>query len=188
MRAMKNLLLFSAALLGSLSVNAQTRVFKPFKVDASVGFSVPQAFIVGPLLAMEPKYALNDQFALGLRIESVNSYRDLSGNTTTDAYYIRSYGLSGDYYFSKARRRVFAGLVAGLYQYATATVNIDKLRPLSPVQFGPAQLGFAPRVGAELGHFRLGSEYNFTFGTQSRSTSYFSLKAGIVIGGGQYAR
>ena len=184
---MKNLLLLSAALLVNLSVKAQNREFKPFKVDASVGFSVPQAFIVGPLLAMEPKYALNDQFALGLRIESVNSYRDLSGNTTTDAYYIRSYGLSGDYYFSKARRRVFAGLVAGLYQHATATVN-DKFRPLSPVQFSPAQLGFAPRVGAELGHFRLGSEYNFTFGTQSRSTSYFSLKAGVVIGGGKYIR
>ncbi|MBS1602761.1 MAG: hypothetical protein JST42_08845, partial [Bacteroidetes bacterium] len=70
---MKNLLMAGTALLLSMSaVHAQTGIFKPFKVDVSFGYAMPAGSGAkgGVLFAVEPKYAVLDQLAVGLRMEA----------------------------------------------------------------------------------------------------------------------
>jgi outer membrane protein X len=187
---------------------AQDRAFKPFKVDLAVGYAIPsgpgsKGGIVG---SIEPKYALMDQFSVGLRLEAAGVIKGLerTGSSTPvtsvsgSVSGIRSYVLTGEYYFGTNKSRVFAGIGAGLFQYdatsgsvttttsgSTTTTTTDNVDIASYNKFG-----VVPRIGAELGHFRVGVEYNFVPKYEANNTSltnsYLSFKIGAFIGGGQY--
>ena len=51
--------------------SAQSTIFKPFKVDLALGYAIPggSGSKGGVLFAIEPKYAVNDQMQIGMRIE-----------------------------------------------------------------------------------------------------------------------
>src|SRR5687767_15845445 len=57
--------------------NAQETSFKPFKVDLAFGYAIPSGSGSkgGVLFAVEPKYALNDNITLGLRMEAAVTAR-----------------------------------------------------------------------------------------------------------------
>lgn len=185
----KQFLLFIAMLfliLPSLLAQSENevRIFKKFKVDVSLGYAMPQesggsGTKAGILFVVEPKYALMDQLAVGLRLEAaVMANVDLdgeSGNAKANASYLAT----GDYYLSNNKFRPFVGGGMGIFTFASLNVDdfeeFDKSIPIG------SKFGFMGRAGFEAGHFRLGAEYNFV----GNKMGYLGLKIGAVIGGGR---
>jgi len=198
---MKKLILILTIFLAATVVNAQSeseRIFKPFKVDVSAGVALPlggnSSAKGGLLFVVEPKYAVAEQFAIGLRLEIAAMARgtvingdefegDVQGNG--------SYLATGDYYFTNNQFRPFIGTGAGLYQIGTAKFNsMDPNNPVAPGDVSTVnKFGFMFRGGFEVGHFRLGIEYNAVGKSKfNEHNSYIGFKLGACIGGGRYKK
>lgn len=199
---MKNVFMtFAFGTIVSLSAIAQSDSdLKPFKVDVSLGYAIPGGSGAkgGVLFAVEPKYAVQSQIAVGLRMEAAVIARfsgyDADGypnNASVKA--AASYLATGDYYFTDNYSfRPFAGAGAGIFSLASAEVNSTS----DGVSAG-SKFGGMIRAGIEMSHFRLGVEYNIvpktTFtgfdnnGDETKLTSkngYLGIKLGVCIGGG----
>ena len=195
---MKNLIAISIMVLLSGSVIGQdtvthARVFKKFKVDLSLGYAIPQYsstttgtnFSGGALFAIEPKFAVIDALSIGVRGE-VAVIAHVNTNTSNNSSQNNSNGkangsylLTTDYYFTNTKFRPFIGAGGGVY----ITANIDSSTVNSSNGNIPrsSQFGFMARAGFELGHLRIGAEYNFV----SNNASYIGLKLGVCFGGGR---
>lgn len=195
---MNKLIAISAMFMIAHAASAQdtvthARVFKKFKVDISLGYAIPQYaspttgtnFSGGVLFAIEPKYAVIDQLSLGIRLEAAviahvntNSTNNSSQNNS-NAKANASYLFTADYYFTNSKFRPFVGAGGGIF----STANIDSNTVNSNNKKVPysSQFGFMARAGFELGHLRIGAEYNFV----SNNASYLGLKIGVCIGGGR---
>jgi outer membrane protein X len=170
--------------------NAQT--FKPFSVAVSIGDAIPggSGSKMGFLFAVEPRYALNDNLAVGLRIEGAVITKGLSGSNVSNnasAELNSSYTLTGDWYFNTNKFRPYAGLGLGLFsvQGGASTNNGQNGSSFSGTKFGAV-----PRIGFEYGHLRVALEYNAVGksnldGGGSASNSYLGIKIGVKIGGGR---
>ena len=116
---MRKTSLMLALVVASIAVNAQSKSFKPFKVDFATGYAIPGGSGAkgGVLFAIEPKYALNDNIAVGIRFEGAVMARasiDQSGQLSSgDVKASGSYLATGDYYFNTNKLRPFAGIGAG---------------------------------------------------------------------------
>ncbi len=184
----------------SLSAMSQDEL-KPFKVDVSLGYAIPGGSGAkgGVLFAVEPKYAVMSNLALGLRMEVAVVARGLSSVnddtfTDVDVKASGSYVLTGDYYFSDNYSfRPFAGAGAGIYSMAAATITDDT----ETINGGAtSKFGGLVRLGFEASHFRLGLEYNLvpktnledlagSGNTITTKNSYIGIKLGVCIGGGR---
>jgi outer membrane protein W len=168
--------------------NAQETTFKPFKVDVAFGYAIPSGSGSkgGVLFAVEPKYALNDNITVGLRLEAALTARaavDENGEEMVgDVKASSSYLLTGDYYFNTNKFRPFAGLGAGLFKLAS--VDVTTTDEEMEIKTG-SKFGFAPRAGFEYGHFRTAIEYNFAGKTGKINNNYIGIKLGFFIGGGR---
>lgn len=191
--------------LGNFTAQAQDgeRIFKRFKGDVSLGYAAP----LGPgsnggmLFAMEPKLAIIDQLAVGLRIEAAVmakfSGTDIYGDPqVSDAKGSGSYVATADYYFTNNYSfRPFIGGGAGVFSLVFDDSNYDD-DVVTATKFG----GLI-RVGGEVKHFRFGVEYNFIPATEVNSysydnlgnpittkmslkNSYIGIKLGVCFGGG----
>lgn len=184
-------LLFSSVSFAQEQAATRTRMFKPFKVDVSLGFALPMESGTGTkaglLFVVEPKYAVADQFALGLRLEGAAMARGVIVNNDEfegDVQVNGSYLLTGDYYLSNKGFRPFLGAGAGLFTVAGAYVSSGNSNTdvLTDNKFGGMF-----RAGFEASHFRLGIEYNLVGKTDfSLKNNYMGFKLGICIGGGRY--
>jgi len=195
---MKKLLL-SICLLGALSATAQE--YKPFKVNASIGFAKPLSPGVdgGFLLAIEPKYGVTDHFDLGLRLESAWVARgvQVNGNTTTgDVGAFSSVLVTGNYLFGESKVRPFLGAGVGLFVVGAAgtVVITDGQNNNQNVEFvNDTKFGGMIRGGVKVGHFVAAVEYNAAPTTDNRlgnatvtsENSYLGVKVGFDIGGGR---
>jgi len=170
------------------SQDSSGRVFKKFKVDVSVGYASPSnsspgsQFNGGALFAIEPKFAVVDPLAIGMRVEAavtahINNKNNNSNNSNGKANL--SYLLTVDYYFTNTRFRPFIGAGGGIYSSASIDSNTVNSN-ISSVPYS-SQAGFMARAGFELGHLRVGVEYNFV----SNDASYLGLKIGVCLGGGR---
>jgi hypothetical protein len=191
---MKKITLCAALILVAAGVFAQSdsamttsgRIFKPFKVDVSAGFALPlggNGSKGGALFAVEPKYAIMDKFAIGLRLEIAALARVTNAdpnNTAGDAQGNGSYLLTGDYYFSNQKFRPFFGAGGGVYSVAAASFDTpDDVKTAT-------KSGFMIRGGFETGHFRFGIEYNIVGQTDfSANNDYIGFKVGGFFGGGR---
>lgn len=202
---MKKTLFTTVVLLSALLLHAQygdDRVFKPFKVDVSAGPAIPQGSgsKFGLVVVIEPKYAIVDQFAVGLRIEEAVMARAFpNGDGTYSSANVSGaagYLATGDYYFTTETFRPFVGGGAGVYGLASASVDNNGYQTTVA---SATKFGFMIRGGFEAAHFRLGIEYNFignstanTFDntgnviTSTAKNSYLGIKFGVCIGGGRY--
>lgn len=186
-----------------LSAKGQDAVhLKPFKVDLSIGYAIPGGEGVkgGIILAVEPKYAVIPNLAVGLRMEGAIiakfSGYDQDGNAMdTKVKAAGSYLATGDYYFTNNYAlRPFAGAGAGIFSIAAMEVNSS-----SGKVSGGSEFGGMVRAGIEAGHFRIGVEYNIVPKTTfegydsngnyqtglTSSNSYLGIKIGACIGGGK---
>ena len=182
-------ILFSTLLLATvIFASAQSKVYKPFKVDFATGYAIPggSGAKAGVLFAIEPKYALNDQITLGLRGEVAVVARataDANGQAVSGEIKASgSYLATADYYFNTNKFRPFAGVGTGLFSSAAASVDADGdyVEGASGIKFGAA-----PRVGFEFGHFRTAVEYNIAGKTGNINNNYLSIKLGFFAGGGR---
>jgi lipid A 3-O-deacylase PagL len=202
---MKKILVTTVVLLSVLLVHAQygdDREFKPFKVDVSAGPAIPQGSgsKFGLVFVIEPKYAIVDQFAVGLRIEEAVMARAFpNGDGTYSSANVSgaaSYLATGDYYFTNETFRPFVGAGAGIYGLASASVDDNGYETAVA---SASKFGAMIRAGFEAAHFRLGIEYNIignstaqTFDnngnvvTSVAKNSYLGIKFGVCIGGGRY--
>jgi len=176
------------------SQDTNSRVFKKFKVDISLGYASPSSsssssqgskFNGGAIFAIEPKFAVIDPLAIGVRVEAAviaHIYNDNNSNSNsnnTNGKANLSYLLTADYYFTKSSFRPFIGAGGGIY--STASIDSGTVNSNSSSVPYTSQFGFMARAGFELGHLRIGAEYNFV----SNSASYLGLKIGACIGGGR---
>jgi outer membrane protein W len=173
------------------SQDTSSRVFKKFKVDISVGYASPSSsssssqgstFNGGALFAIEPKFAVIDPLAIGVRVEAAviaHIYNNNNNSNNSNGKANLSYLLTADYYFTKSSFRPFIGAGGGIY--STATIDSNMVNSNSSSVPYTSQFGFMARAGFELGHLRIGAEYNFV----SNNASYLGLKIGVCIGGGR---
>ncbi|WP_461093399.1 outer membrane beta-barrel protein [Spirosoma gilvum] len=189
---------FSLFMLAALSASAQT--YKPFKVNLSLGYAKPLASGVsgGVLFAIEPKYGINDNIDLGLRMEWAVVARAIVSNNNTvtgDVGAFGSYLLTGNYLFGEGNTRPFIGLGAGVYSVASAgTVTvIDGQTPKNVTLAAETKFGGMIRAGVKTGHFVVAAEYNAVPTTSNKLTNttidsknaYLGIKLGFDIGGGR---
>ncbi|MET0635529.1 MAG: hypothetical protein ABWZ25_05850 [Chitinophagaceae bacterium] len=191
-------LLLSIVFLLVISVSAQ-ETFKPFKLDLSMGYAIPggEGAKAGVLIAIEPKYAVNEIVTLGLRMEAAIVARGYTGidgaEADLDVKAAGSYVLTGDHYFSSNYSfRPFAGIGGGLFMIAAAKTadGGDAVGGEASTKFG----GLV-RAGFEARHLRLGLEYNLVPSSKfedmlggediKSKNGYIGIKLGICIGGGK---
>ena len=186
-------------MLAALSASAQ--VYKPFKVNVSVGYAKPLNAGVsgGFLFAVEPKYGISDNFDLGLRLESAVVARGIQNNGNTYTSDLGSFGsalITGNYLFDAGGVRPFLGAGIGLYTIgASGRVVTDKngQNPQNVNFVNDTKFGGMIRAGIKVGHFVGAVEYNAapttsaTLGTTkvSSENAYLGIKVGADIGGGR---
>lgn len=167
------------ALIFAFSTNAQSTSYKPFRIHLSpLTYAIPsytKGYSGGIAISIEPAYAISDNFVAGLRLET--AILGSGSETSSSIGAIGSYVLTGDYYLGEGKSRFFGGLGIGLFSGASASVGNSLSK--SEVAGGNG-LGFVPRIGVQLSHFRLAAEYNIA----PKNMSYLGLKAAITIGGG----
>ncbi len=178
--------------------SAQAQDYKKFKVGIGLGYGVPSEGSGGVLLYLEPMYRIQDQVAVGLRIETaLFAGQPISGTPyTTSAFGVGSYTLNGQYYFSNNNFRPFVGAGFGMFSIAAASADISGTSV--NINAAATVFGFYPRVGFDFGHFNLSIDYNIIpaqettvsiggFGTSTTTTnySYIGLRVGASIGGGK---
>ena len=186
---MKKLLFTIGLFAASTAVQAQSKMYKPVKVDLAVGYGFGNA--KGVVISLEPKYNIQDQLAIGLRMEGAVlaglEAEDANGMPTEISISaIGSYLVTGEYYFSNNSFRPLAGLGTGIYSMGSITASTsDDSIDEGAVDIGN-RFGIAPRVGFEVGHFRMGLEYNLITGQpEGFNRNYFSTKIGFFFGGGK---
>ena len=138
----------------------------------------------GVLLAIEPKYALNDQLTLGLRMETAITARANTVNGETmdgDVKGSGSYLATADFYFNTNGFRPFVGAGAGLFSNASIDLNANSTDDVQTAK----KFGFMPRIGFETGHFRTAIEYNVAGKSGSINNNYLGIKLGFFFGGGR---
>jgi len=191
---MKRLLIIAllTAFVKITAAQIYDREFKPFKIDASIGYGIPNASDTkgGLLFAFEPKYALvNDKVCFGLRLEgaltkiasdSDSLNVDISSESATNISAL----ITSDFYFNNNEVRPFLGCGTGVYTINTVVgKNEGQLLPdISQI----TRWGFMLRGGVEWGHLRAGLEYNFVSNSASQSFKYIGIKVGILLGGGRF--
>ena len=210
--SMKKILTLSLLALCTKCAIAQVydREFKPFKINVSPGYAIPQGAGTkgGVLFAIEPKYAfIGDKLSFGLRLEAAmigsataivpnvtNTPSDttggsnvlqgsINGTNTSQTQANASCLLTSDYYFNNNNLRPFLGTGFGLYSMAHTTGKNEG--GLFPKTAFTNNFGFMLRGGFEWGHLRTGFEYNFVSNTSEVKSGYFGIKLGIVLGGGR---
>jgi len=168
------------------------RDFKPFKIDASVGYGIPDASDTkgGLLFAFEPKYALlSDQVCFGLRLEgaltkiAANS-DSINANVNSESATNISALFTSDFYFNNNEVRPFLGCGTGAYTINTVAGKNEG--QLLPDIAETTHWGFMLRGGIEWGHLRAGLEYNFVSSSASQSFKYIGVKVGVLLGGGRF--
>lgn len=197
----KLFLLFTFATIAFNYSNAQSESgLKPFKVDVSLGYAIPggKGAKGGILIAVEPKYSVISNLAVGIRFEGAVIARfggfDADGNSTEqDVKASASYLATADYYFGDNYAvRPFIGAGAGIYSLAGAQLTSST----STITAETSKFGGMIRGGLELRHFRLGFEYNLVPKTKFEgynmngdpatlsANGYMGIKIGFCIGGG----
>lgn len=185
---MKKFFMTALSIGAVVFTNAQTeQTFKPFKVDIALGYAVPSGSGSkgGALFAIEPKYALNDNLTVGLRLEAAATAQGTVVNGEMDQGNVKvssSYLATADYFFNTNRFRPFVGAGAGIYSNASANLGAQSSEDVK----SGSKFGFAPRAGFEIGHFRTALEYNVAGKTATVNHNYLGIKLGFFIGGGRY--
>ena len=178
---MKQILFITLLVLTSVVSNAQSVAYRFFKVDFTTGYSKPAGGLSGGFnLSVEPKFNLSDHVAVGIKIEgaALATINDAySGDATVAA--MTSTLLTGEYYLGTRTVRPYVGAGLGFYRMRAFNTSND----LASFEETGRMLGIAPRAGLQIGHFRLGVEYNLV-----KDSNYFSAKLGTTFGGGRKRR
>lgn len=173
-------------LILSLPVAAQND-YRPFKVDVGMLLGEVNEHSVGLVAPyIEPKYNISNSLSVGLRMEYVFYTKDDFIEYNPKNPYFSDFDADGwtfsmvatsDYYFNNHFIRPFVGVGAGVYYMHNEKENSYLAFNERIVAFG-----YVPRVGFNIGQFRLSCEYNI-IKSDKVDLNYVSLKVGFEIGG-----
>lgn len=162
-------------------IEAQTRNYKPFKVDVTTGIGASKD-AVGFAIAIEPKYNFSNSFSAGLRWESTQMYSAWDGSngtirTSGPDGWVNSFVITGEFYAWQDLDlfRPFIGGGTGIY---LANFDVEKGKD------SKAKMGFVVRGGFQIGHLRLVAENDF-IPDNNFNLNYYNLKIGVTLGGGK---
>jgi outer membrane protein W len=172
--------------------------FKKFKVGIALGYAGATGYGAsgGAIVTLEPAYRLQDNFSVGLRLESAlitRGYSQSFNSASINVAAIGSYTVNGQYYFSNNAFRPFAGIGLGLFSMADVKADVTSSGSTTTVDAAAAEskFGFYPRVGFDYRHFTISADYNIISdtkdlsGTGSFQNSYFGIRIGGFFGGGR---
>ncbi len=200
---MKNAIVVLAVLIFGVTFTANAQEKGKFRVGLDLGYTVPMAGGGGVLFYLEPKYNIQENMNIGLRIGGASMVRDLviysnSDDGTAKVAVNGSYVLTYDYYFKTPGSNFAPFVGAGLGWMNFASIDFDTT--VDPEDYGnlSGNSAFAPvlRAGFEASKFRLSLDYNFvpkselidTFGNVIGETSnaYLGIAVGFYVGGGKW--
>ncbi|GAB3951628.1 hypothetical protein GCM10028805_32140 [Spirosoma harenae] len=194
----------------AFTVNAQTakskKMAKPFKVAAAVGYASPversgnkSLSKAGFVYSIEPQYELIKNLDLGFRIEHAFIQRpefiDNNYYNQGAAKFMLSGALTANYVLLAANKlRPYLGAGVGLY-YVPSSDPVYRIGNTIATYPLPTttNIGGVGRIGLKFGVGNVELAYNFIGDTSVKNTStgltltgnnsYFSIKAGLTIGG-----
>ena len=176
--------------------------FSAFKVDLGLGYAfggsakfedgLEQTGRAGLAFYLEPRYGISDQITLGFRlggdILASGTYERNGVNADDDFASVSISGISSylatmDYYFSTNTFRPYAGLGVGLYSGESASATVGGTSLFDAELEKQSGLGVMPRLGANIGHFKMILSYNLPF--EKKLPKYLSFTLGVEFGGGR---
>ena len=200
---MKNAIVVLAVLIFGVTFTANAQEKGKFRVGLDLGYAAPMAGGGGMLFYLEPKYNIQDNMNIGLRIGGAAMVRDLVIYSNSDDASAKlaingSYVLTYDYYFKTPGSNFAPFVGAGLGWMNFASIEVDTT--VDPEDYGTlsGNSAFAPviRAGFESSKFRLSLDYNIvpkselinTQGTVIGETgnAYLGIAVGFYVGGGKW--
>jgi hypothetical protein len=167
---------------------SQDRIFKPFKVDVGFSYDIPMDDNTssGAGMYIEPRYGVNDNIVVGLRIGGSfmgagnvkMNFTSINVSSTT----IMPVLFTGEYCFSTNNPRPFVGVGFGMYK---KTIHSVDLSAINGIFIGPTtetNIGFALKTGLNVGHFRLAAMYNYA---GKNFSNFLGIQLGFEFGGGR---
>ncbi len=171
-----------------LTVPAQSRIYKPFKVDMGMStfITTDVATNNGTGFYFHMIYNLTDKFSFGPRMELGYVLQDdpnlIAAAFNNGVMSMFSFQGVSDYYLSTERVRFFLGLGFGLYRQTLIFQDVSSLY-FGTDELSFVSLGLNPRVGFNVGHFKMAANYNMT---GEILYNYLNFTLGLEIGGGRY--
>ncbi len=158
-------------------VSAQAKNYSFFRMEISpYGSYILNNFNSGwgGGLSLEPKLNFTDNISAGIKLSEsffYSKYDYKSNNDQTSLLYgfavMNSYGIVGEYYFTKNKVRPFVGLAFKRYRYTyisdRITIN-DSIGTLSVKGATAKKWGLEPEIGISFPGVRLSISYNYLFG------------------------
>ncbi len=183
-----NISIILLIIISNIHLYSQERVFKPFKIDFGFTYDAPLDNNAGNGggLYIEPRYGVNDNLIIGLRIDGLflgsskinMGLESLDVSTTT----INPILITGDYYFSTDNARPFVGLGLGMYKRTIHSVDLSVMHGIFIGPTAETNFGFCPRVGLNVWHLRLAAIYNYT---GKNISDFLGIQIGLEFGGGR---
>ncbi len=153
--------------------------FRPFRMDVTAygAYAAADSNAWGGGLALEPKFMVLDQLAVGLRVEEavfVTADMNVPANDTQQVSVSQGVRAAttvlakADFFLTTSAVRPFVGLGAGYYRIGGASQDVQSGGSSDPVVVQQAEafsgFGVAPQVGINFGGFRLAATYHFITG------------------------
>lgn len=194
---------------------AQSKNYQLFRMDITPHVTnIPSKFgSWGGGLAIDPKFNITDNIAVGLRLaETFFAARNgiYAGNSSSTVNlgvtFMTSYGLVGEYFFTTNKFRPYAGLSFRKYSYVSLSESASTSNSnaaASIVVRAADKWGLEPELGLSFPGIRFSVSYNYLFGgndiyvsdsatnsggaivvtTQKVDYSHISFKLGFTIAG-----
>jgi hypothetical protein len=215
-RTLSRIVLTVALLAVTPAAFAQAPNYQPVRVDLTsyYGYSPSDNGAAhGFGVALEPKYNLTDNLAVGLRLEAagfVSQKISVEQGGTSQGVSLSQGGrglytflAKADYYLTTSYARPFVGLGAGYYKVGAGSQKVEaggsSGSTIKQAAGSFSGFGVCPQLGINLGGFRLAVAYHFiiggdssvvtqTVGTTESTTvkltnNFFSFEIGGTFGG-----
>lgn len=162
------------ALAAAPVARAQAPSYQPIRVDLTFygAYASADAIAWGGGLALEPKFNVTDQLAVGLRFDAAGFVTQEVKVTSGSADANVSQGARGvttalakaDYYLTTSPVRPFVGLGVGLYRIGAGSQSVSGGGTVVQTAQSFSGFGFAPQIGVNFGAFRLAGTYHAVMG------------------------
>lgn len=208
-RRMTTRLAALALLAAAPAARAQAPSYQPVRVELTVfgAYAAADANSWGGGAALEPKFNVTDQLAVGFRLEGSGMITQkvnvgATGSETEVSQSARAVSAmlaKADWYLTTSPTRPFVGLGLGYYKIGAGSQEVSGSGSVVQSAAAFKGFGFCPQIGVNFGSFRVSALYHVLLGddmvvlTQAvgepaptevkLAKNYFAFELGGTIGG-----